>query len=41
VHGADIKRREISHGRTRLELTVERVARLQCHLFALADLDDR
>jgi len=41
VHGADIERRKIGHRRTRSKLAVERVARLQRHLFALADLNDR
>jgi hypothetical protein len=41
MHGAHIERRKIGDRRTRLELLVERVARLQCDLLALADLDDR
>jgi hypothetical protein len=41
MHGAHIERRKIGDRRTGLELPVERVACLQCHLLALADLDDR
>src|SRR5207249_9316182 len=40
VHRTGIERGEIGDRRPRLELAVERVAGLERHLLALADLDD-
>jgi hypothetical protein len=41
MHGADIERGKIGNRRAGLQLAIERVARLQRDLLALADFDHR